>query len=235
MNLLLLEPGELADDGRAEIDGRRALHVRAILGKTAGDRIKIGVIGGRVGMAELREDHGDRIVLACVLDRDPPPPSAVTLVLALPRPPVLRRVLQHVATAGVKTIALVASARVEKSYWSSPALAEAELRAQLVLGLEQAGDTILPKISLHRRFRPFVEDELARWPIARRLFADVGAPPCPCDVAGPTVVLVGPEGGWVPFEVELLAATGCVAVGLGSRPLRVEAAVSAVLGRLGSP
>ncbi len=235
MNLLLLEPAEIASDGRAEVTGRRAVHVREILRKAVGDRIRVGVIGGRRGTAEVVHTATERLVLACELDGDPPPPSRVTLALALPRPPVLRRVLQHVAAAGVKSIALIASARVDKSYWGSPALADDEIRGQLVLGLEQAGDTILPQVAVHRRFRPFVEDELSRATTLRRVFADLGAPPCPCDVEGPTIALVGPEGGWVPFEVELLIANGCAPVGLGARPLRVEAAVNALLARLGLP
>ena len=94
------------------------------------------------------------------LDRPPPAPAPVRLLLALPRPKALRRVLQGVAAIGVKHVVLLNSWRVEKSYWASPALAPAALREQLVLGLEQGGDTRLPRVELRRRFKPFVEDEL---------------------------------------------------------------------------
>jgi RsmE family RNA methyltransferase len=109
------------------------------------------------------------------------------------------------------------------------------MREQLCLGLEQAGDTVLPELELHRRFRPLVEDVLARMAEgALRLVADPSATTaCPVDVARPVVLVVGPEGGLVPFELELLANSGFSPIGLGPRVLRVEAAVVALLARLG--
>jgi len=131
-------------------------------------------------------------------------------------------------------LSFVASRRVEKSFWQSHALRPDALRQQLVLGLEQARDTILPEIELHPRFRPFVEDELpARLERAPGLLAQPDAPdPCPRGAAGPLTLVVGPEAGFVPFEVELLRAQGIVEIGLGPRILRVETAVVALLARL---
>ncbi|HWB74889.1 MAG TPA: RsmE family RNA methyltransferase, partial [Nannocystaceae bacterium] len=126
------------------------------------------------------------------------------------------------------------AARVEKSYWSSPALQPADIEAQLLLGLAQARDTVLPVIEQRPRVRPFVEDELANDPIATRFVADPsGERTCPTDHAGSLVLAVGPEGGWVPFELELFAKAGFAAIGIGPRILRVETAVVALLARLG--
>jgi RsmE family RNA methyltransferase len=234
VNLVLLEPDELTE-GRARVQGRRAEHVRDVLGKHAGDELKVGVIGGRIGRARIVASTDDALELSVELDRDPPPRRAVTLVLALPRPPVLRRVLQYVAALGIARLVLCQTARVEKSYWSSPQLLPAAMREQLCLGLEQAGDTVLPELELHRRFRPLVEDVLAPMPEgALRLVADPSASvPCPVDVAQPVVLVVGPEGGLVPFELELLGKAGFAPIGLGPRVLRVETAVVALLSRLG--
>ena len=49
---------------------------------------------------------------------------------------------------------------------------------------------------------------------------------------GPWAILIGPEGGFIPYEVEALQRAGCEPVSLGPRPLRVEQAVPALLGRL---
>ncbi len=236
MNLVLLAQSELGEGGRARVSGRRAEHVREVLGKRAGDEIKVGVLGGRIGRARIVVDDADAIELAVELDADPPPRRAITLVLALPRPPVLRRVLQHVAAMGIERLVLCQTARVEKSYWSSPSATEAAIREQMGLGLEQAGDTILPVLEIHRRFRPLVEDVLAATPAGvLRLVADPSATrPCPVDVDAPVVLVVGPEGGLVPFELELLATAGFAPVGLGTRVLRVETAVVALLARLGT-
>jgi len=93
-----------------------------------------------------------------VLDTQPPAKIPLTLVLALPRPLVLRRLITDAVTMGVERLVLLNSRAVEKSYWQSQVFDE--LQQLVVLGLEQAGDTIAPIIELRPRFRPFVEDEL---------------------------------------------------------------------------
>jgi len=135
---------------------------------------------------------------------------------------------------GVADIHLINSYRVEKSYWQSPLLAPDALRACLVQGLAQARDTLLPRVTCHRRFRPFVEDSLPPMVAGRRaLLAHPGAyPPCPAGVDAEMLVVIGPEGGFIPYEVEKLQAAGCEVVSLGPRILRVETAVPALLGRL---
>ena len=234
MNLLLLDAAEL-DGEVASIAGRRAEHVRGVLRKTPGDAVRVGRVGGPLGTATLVSDDGERMVLQVAWGEPPPPKRPQTLVLALPRPPVLRRVLQHACAMGVEQVALVHTARVEKSYWHSPALQPDAIEAQLRLGLEQARDTVLPRVSVHPRFRPFVEDELPELCAgARLLVADPTAThPCPTDVAGRVVVVLGPEGGLVEFELDLLCTQGATPVGLGPRILKVETAVVAILARLG--
>jgi RsmE family RNA methyltransferase len=237
VNTLLLTPEELAGarDGRVRLaEDRRVAHVRTVHRAAAGATLRVGVLGGRLGTARVvgLDAHGLELVLA--LDREPPPPLPLVLVLALPRPKVVRRVLQAVATLGVKRLALVAAWRVEKSYWDSPLLADAAVGRELVLGLEQAGDTTLPAVSLHRRFKPFVEDELPALAAgSRRLVAHpAAATACPRAVDGPVTLAIGPEGGFTDYELGALAARGFDAVGLGARVLRVEQAIPALIGRL---
>ena len=47
----------------------------------------------------------------------------------------------------------------------------------------------------------------------------------------PNIVCIGAEGGWIDYEIELLSAQGCTPVHIGSRILRTEAAVNAILGQ----
>lgn len=243
MNVLLLEAAELdtssepgSANGVARIVGRRAEHVRKVLGKAVGDTLRIGVLGGNLGTGTIESLTRDELVLRCGgLATAPPAKRALTLVLALPRPPVLRRVLAQVTSLGVERIVLLHTRRVEKSYWQSPSLAADNLREYCVLGLEQAVDTVLPHIEFARAFRPFVEDVLPELDAgATLLVADPsGGRACPVDVTERCVLLVGPEGGFIPFELELLAAQGVECVTLGPRILRVETAVVALLARLG--
>jgi RsmE family RNA methyltransferase len=237
VNTLLLEPEELAapHGGRVRLtDERRVGHVRTVHRAVVGARLRVGVLGGRLGTGVVVEIADDTLALDVGLDRDPPPPVPLVLVLALPRPKVMRRVLQTVATLGVKRLCLTAAWRVEKSYWESPMLDEAALRDQLVLGLEQACDTVLPVVTLHRRFKPFVEDELPALAVGRLgLVAHPAATrACPRAVDGPVALAIGPDRGLTDHELGALAAQGLVPVSNGPRVLRVEQVVPALVGRL---
>jgi RsmE family RNA methyltransferase len=237
VNTLLLTPAELASAraGRVRLGAdRRVAHVRTVHRATVGDVLRVGVVGGRLGTGVVACLDGDGLELDVTLDRDPPPPLPLVLVLALPRPKVVRRVLQTVATLGVKRLCLVAAWRVEKSYWESPLLAPAAIERELVLGLEQAGDTILPTVTLHRRFKPFVEDDLpALAEGTRRLLAHpAAAGECPRAVGQPVTLVIGPEGAFTVYELGALDAAGFEAVSIGARTLRVEQAVPALVGRL---
>jgi RsmE family RNA methyltransferase len=234
MNLLLLLPDDFLSPERVRITGRRFLHLSDILRAEPGRPIRAGELDGLTGEAFVETRTATHIDLVVRLTTPPPAPAPLTLLLALPRPKALRRLLQGVTAFGVKRIVLLNTARVDKSYWQSPLLAAAAVREQLLLGLEQARDTRLPEVLLRPRFRPFVEDELPGLAAdTRRLAAHPdGATPCPCALTTPVTLAVGPEGGFVPYELDRLMALGFAPVHLGSRPLRVEAAVPALLGRL---
>ncbi|MCY1424949.1 RNA methyltransferase, RsmE family [compost metagenome] len=135
---------------------------------------------------------------------------------------------------GVAKLVLVNSYRVEKSFWQTPFLEPEALREQLVLGLEQARDTVLPEVIIEKRFKPFVEDRLPT--IVAGTLGLVGHPgnypACPRGLDEPVTLAIGPEGGWIPYEVNLLAKAGLAPVQLGERILRVETAVPALLARL---
>jgi RsmE family RNA methyltransferase len=139
-----------------------------------------------------------------------------------------------VATMGVAKVVLVNSYRVEKSFWQTPFLEPAAIREQLILGLEQARDTQLPEIVIEKRFKPFVEDRLPA--LSHGTLGLVGHPgdypPCPRQLDQPVTLAIGPEGGWIPYEVDLLSAAGLQPVQLGERILRVETAVAVLLARL---
>lgn len=176
----------------------------------------------------------EAIEMEVTLDCDPPPPSPITLVLALPRPKVLNRVIASATSMGIKRICLINAWRVEKSYWKSPRLDEANLRMQAIIGLEQARDTIPPSITLHRFFRRYVEDELPTLAAGTcALVAHPGASErCPRALDGRVTLAVGPEGGFIGDEIESLKRTGFTAVAIGERILRVETAVAALVSRL---
>jgi len=199
----------------------------------AGETLRVGVRGGRVGSAVVVSEDPSGLVLQVTLDAEPPPRAGVDLVLAIPRPKALKRVIPAVASLGVDRVVLVNAARVEKSYFGSKVLAAEFLAGLIDLGLEQARDTMPPVVEVRERFKPFVEDELDAWAgDALRLVAHPTGSLSTSGARGRAVVAIGPDGGWVPFEVALLQEHGFTPFSLGPRPLRVEVAVPAVLGAL---
>ncbi len=234
MNLLLLEEGDFIAPDRVRLSGRRLTHLHEVHRAEAGDRLRVGRLGGLMGTGRLLHLDSASAELQVELDQPPPAKLPLTLLLALPRPKMLRRVLQTISAMGVPKLILLNSLRVEKSFWQTPFLEPAAIREQLILGLEQARDTVLPEVILEKRFKPFVEDRLPQLAAGSLgLIGHPGAyPPCPRALAQPVTLAIGPEGGWIPYEVELLQAAGLQPVQLGERILRVETAVVALLARL---
>ncbi len=234
MNLILLFPGDFIGDGKVLLTGRRMKHILEVHRAKTGDELTVGLAGGNIGRGRILDLAGNSAELAVELTQDPPEPIPVNLLLALPRPKVLRRVLQTITTLGVKRIYLINACRVEKSYWSSPFLNEESIREQLILGLEQARDTMMPEVMLRPLFKPFVEDELPGIiPGTTPLVAHPGAAlACPRNESGSITLAIGPEGGFVQYEIDRLRGTGFTPIRMGERILRVEAAVPALLSRI---
>lgn len=236
MNLLLVAPDELAPDGTCALADRRADHLRQVLGATAGQRVRAGVLGGGIGTAEVLADDGAAITLRLTIAAPAPAPSPIELVLALPRPKVLTRALETAAAFGVQRIDLTNAWRVDKSYLHSPRLRPEALGEALRLGAEQGATTHLPPIAVHPRLMGLLD---ARWPAgaggppATKLLAHPGAPPIEtAALTWPLALAIGPEGGWIQRELDTLVERGFTPVSLGAPILRVEAALAAALGQL---
>ncbi len=234
MNLILLFDDDFATPARVTLSGRRLEHVTNVHRAAVGDALVVGVANGRIGFGTIARIDGDSLEMDVKLDRDPPAALPLTLILALPRPKVLNRVIASATSLGIKRIVLINAWRVEKSYWKSPRLAPENLRTQSILGLEQARDTILPSIETRRFFREFVEDELPS--LARGTRALVAHPhareACPRNVSEPVTLVIGPEGGFIDAEIASLQAAGCTPVTIGERILRVETVVPYLAARL---
>jgi RsmE family RNA methyltransferase len=234
VNLLLVEPAELAGDGAFAIDGERARHVRDVLGARAGSIVRAGVIGGGVGAAEVIGDDGARIALRLTLTGEPPPQLPVELVLAVPRPKVVTRVIEACAAFAVRRVDLTNAWRVDKSYFDSPRLAPEALAHAARLGAAQGATTHLPELHVHARLMALLDERFAVPGDAQRLVAHPGARPIEDAVTvwGPAIVAIGPEGGWIERELDTFVARGFQPVSLAATILRVETAVAAVLGQL---
>lgn len=216
------------------LSGRRLTHLNEVHRAENGDTLRVGRLGGQMGRGQLLQLDTTSAELQVAFDQPPPAKLPITLLLALPRPKMLKRVLQSVSAMGVPRLILLNSYRVEKSFWQTPFLEPDAIREQLILGLEQARDTLLPEVIIEKRFKPFVEDRLPQ--LAAGTLGLTGHPgdypACPRAVVQPVTLAIGPEGGWIPYEVDKLAEAGLQPVQLGERILRVETAVTALLARL---
>lgn len=235
MNLILCEPDELGADGVVTLTGTRAAHIRGVLRARPGDAVRVGVVDGPRGRGEVVAVGDDAVVLRCALDDPAPDPPPVDLLLALPRPKVLRRLWAQLAALGVGRLMLTNAERVERNYFDTHVLDASIYRPLLIEGLQQAGDTRLPRVSIHRQFRILVEDELGAAPDGEvRLVAHPGGDGSLSSMASAAghrrvLLAIGPEGGWNAFELALLTRHGFATVGLGPRILRTDTACVALL------
>jgi len=233
MNLILLEPSELVD-GEALLGGRRARHIAGVIRPAVGDTLRAGVVGGATGDAEVLALAPGSVRLALRLGDDSPGVPRAHLVLAVPRPKVLGRVVQALGALGVARLDLVNAWRVDKSYFGSPALEPASIRRALRVGAEQGATTWLPPFRVHRRLMAYLEDPPPE-PALRVVAHPRSSTPLESIVTpGPAdcLVAVGPEGGWIDREVETFERRGFEPVTLGPAILRTEQAVAVVLGQL---
>lgn len=236
MNLVLVEADEI-QNRQLRLTGRRARHLLEILRVSPGDTVRLGLVGGPKGQGRVLAVEQSEVVLELSLAEEAPAPPLLELILALPRPIMLQRILKQATVMGLRQLHLIRSNRVEKSFFASPVLAPDKVRSLLLEGMEQAMDTWLPEVRVHRQFKPFVEDVLPGLP-GPGLIAHPGvdrnlaeafvlpAPPAPLKLA------IGPEGGWTDYEVDALVRAGFVAFGMGRRILHVDTAVVALMAQI---
>jgi RsmE family RNA methyltransferase len=233
MNIVLLDPRQASTDIWSISAKRQLEHLHHHLELQVGDTLKVGILNGQRYLTEVIEVSEQLIKIKPIQLETVPAKLPVTLIVALPRPKVLRRLIMDAVTLGVEKIILIHSYRVDKSYWQTPFLQQIEHYVQL--GLEQAGDTIAPQVELYKRFKPFVEDILPNL-ISEKSPAFVAHPyveqVMPHAINQPCSIVIGPEGGFIPYEVDLLIKNGCQAASLGNRIIRTETVIPYLIGRL---
>ena len=234
MNLLLLQAENMLSENLAEISGRQVQHIHKTLNIETGNQLTVGLLNKQIGRATIVDLQQDSAQLEIEWISAPPEALPLTLIIGLPRPKMLKRIIQTATTMGVKDLYFINAWKVEKSFWQSPWLSDEKLFGNCILGLEQAKDTVLPKIHLRKLFKPFVEDELAAISEGslKLLAHPITEQACPANIKTQTTLIIGPEGGFTPYEVSKLEEVGFETVHLGARILRVETAVPVLLGRL---
>ena len=236
MNLILIHPHEPDSAGLVSLAGERAEHIRSVLKAAPGKTLRIGLLNGPKGCGTVESVSGKEVVLRCEFEEKFPSRPAVDLLLALPRPKVMKRLWAQLAALGVGRIILTNAEKVERYYFDSHILEPDFYNVRLIEGLQQAGDTLLPEVRIIKELKPFLEDELnSVFPMSeKKLLADPSGEQNIFQAlekaeAANILIAVGPEGGWTPYELELFAAHGFQVFNAGPRILRTDTACVALL------
>ena len=227
----------LPKNAKSISDPKQVSHIKEILKSKVGDSLTIAEIDGNIGKATISEINENEVLLRdIILNIQPPAKLDLTVILALPRPKVLRRLIMDMTSLGINKLIIVNSYRSQKSYWQSPLLNRID---EFVFeGLQQAIDTVPPVIEFKKYFKPFVEDEFPALLLDKEQGNAVIAHPYASQTwksyldtnTMPKILCIGAEGGWIDYEVDLLCQHGCKAVSLGPRILRTETVVNVLLG-----
>eukprot|EP00587_Corethron_hystrix_P009204 CAMPEP_0113308712 /NCGR_PEP_ID=MMETSP0010_2-20120614/7050_1 /TAXON_ID=216773 ORGANISM="Corethron hystrix, Strain 308" /NCGR_SAMPLE_ID=MMETSP0010_2 /ASSEMBLY_ACC=CAM_ASM_000155 /LENGTH=359 /DNA_ID=CAMNT_0000163827 /DNA_START=241 /DNA_END=1320 /DNA_ORIENTATION=- /assembly_acc=CAM_ASM_000155 len=206
LNRFLFDPSEVDTSGEfpsvtIAVDDYRTVHAAKVLGVQNGEVVyRAGIVGtgltdeatvtwipsGKIKKAEPTQNGGPPGPLRLSLRNMIPAsdggagPRCVSLILACPRPLALRRILPVVSMMGVDRLVLCGASKVPKDYFGSHLFRkEEEITKLLVEGLCQAGDVRLPEVTVARRLKIFLEDDLD----------DIFPPP---ERGGPTRVIAHP-------------------------------------------
>lgn len=239
MNLLLFEQHELKNSRlHLASDDRRSIHIKNILDLHVGDTLSVGMVNGAMGIGSIVSAGKDGVEIDVSLAEEQQDTRNIILILALPRPIMLQRILKQATVLGVKTFHLIRSEKVQKSYFQSKVLEKDNIQSMLLQGLEQAMDTRLPEVHVHHRFKPFVEDVVPALDAKTLLVAHPEANPTLADLYHQGAIIenialaIGPEGGWNDFEMNLFKQKGFLDFSVGSRIMHVDTAVLILLAQL---
>ena len=236
MNLILLHPDELDADGRCVLADGRAQHIRTVLKAEAGKTLRIGLLNGPLGTGLVKQVDRHAVVMECTFEADVPPKPRIDLLLAMPRPKVMKRLWPQLAALGVGRIVLLRADKVERCYFDSHVLNPEFYTKLLIEGLQQSRCTHLPEVMVRPRFKPFMEDEFdAFFSDHLKLLADPAGEKRLAHFFqtgqgfGRIMLAIGPEGGWTPYELSHLEDHGFRLFGMGRRILRTDTATVAML------
>lgn len=226
MNLILLTPEEALENGLPGADAR-AEHIRTVLRATPGGTVRIGVVGGRRGVATLGAVSPEKITWTVAWETGTQGALPLQLLVGLPRPQTARKILQEGASLGFSHLRFFRTEKGDPAYAQSSLWRDGEAEGLLRGGAAQAFTTRVPSLALHDS----LENALAAVPEQRgiaRIFLDVYEAAVPLDdaVRGQTgaVLAIGPERGWSAGERNLLRGASFTGAHLGDRVLRVETA-----------
>jgi 16S rRNA (uracil1498-N3)-methyltransferase len=226
----LYVPAALTAGATIEATQAQGHYLGTVLRCAANDPVHL--FNGRDGewQARIAGLRRDRVTLSVESRRRPQEPEPdLWLVFALLKRDATDLVVQKATELGVSALLPVITERT-----NTPRINETRLTAIATEAAEQCERLTVPVLHAPSR----LPDLLANWPPSRILYAAIertgAARPGPA--AHPAALLVGPEGGFTPAELDAMLRHPFVTpVGLGPRILRAETACVAGLALLQPP
>jgi 16S rRNA (uracil1498-N3)-methyltransferase len=227
VNLILFEASEIGAPLRRT--DPRAVHLVAVLRRSAGDRFDAGIVNGPRGKATIESIEFGDVAFRFEPLAEPAPADPIHLLVALPRPQTARKILGEATALGVASLRFFRPEKGEPSYASSTLWTTPEWRRHLMDGAAQAFDTRIPEVLHHEG----LAEAIAALPAGRTRVAldnyEATVRLTPEAAPLPAALAFGPERGWSAAERTLLREQGFVLAHLGTRVLRLETAVVAAV------
>lgn len=238
MQMFFVEPGQIAD-GRVSITGPDVNHIRNVLRMKAGEIVRISDEKEFCGQCRIEALFPERIELAIEAEGvSTELPAELVLFQGLPKGDKMEWIVQKNTELGVSRIVPVAMKRsVVKLDAKKAAAKVGRWQAIAESAGKQSGRTRLPQVSAVKRFDEVLSEaagfdllllpyESAEGMAGARRLLDQAVP-------GMRIgILIGPEGGFEPSEVEEAVRAGWQVMSLGRRILRTETAGMAVAAAL---
>jgi 16S rRNA (uracil1498-N3)-methyltransferase len=231
-SIRLFVPAALAADAVVPATAAQAHYLGTVMRRGVGEVVRL--FNGRDGewtarIASLGRNAASFQVEACLRAQQSEPGSDIWLAFALLKRDATDLVVEKATELGVGTIWPVVTARTNASRVNLE-----RLQAIAIEAAEQSERLTVPTLHAPRSLAALLDD----WPAARRLIVAAersDAPPL-ASTDAPSGLLIGPEGGFTPAELDVLRAHPLVTLAsLGPRILRAETAAIAGLARLQGP
>ena len=107
MNIVLITPEQAQSEIWSIQSSRQLQHLHQHLAVKVGDQLKVGIRGGARYLTEVIAVTADEIQLKALVSQAVPEKLPVTLIVAMPRPKVLRRLIMDSVTLGVENMIVV--------------------------------------------------------------------------------------------------------------------------------
>ena len=222
---------DLAVGNRVELEGQAGHYLTRVLRLTTDDVVTLFNGDGVDYLCQVLKINRQQVLVSVSGSKDPDNESAlkITLVQAITRGERMDYTVQKAAELGVCTIQPVFSSRVEvKLDGKRQAKKLAHWRGVVISACEQSGRAVIPQVLEPVTLDDWLTDNTDLQRLV--LDPDAGVKLSEIELDSTVVsVIIGPEGGFAPEELEQVIAKGVTAVSLGPRVLRAESAGPAAI------